>query len=151
MFKKIVTLFFVLLLIALCSEATLAVDDRIMFGIKVSQETVGATEDVLGGSYLSLSPLISLNDKFSLNLKYSTNLAPETFTDHLLMINPQINFIRKRQIGSSGGDQSYLGICYLKTVSNEYFGLTYCILCMGRGTTSSSQALLDMVPLPYLY
>lgn len=121
----------------------------IVFGLKCAPETIARTADINGGSYFYLNSVISINPTFSLNLKYSTDLAPRTFSDHLFSVTPQ--FVIKtistyeREIA-----QMYLGLTYLRSTDNNYFGIKYCPWAIGRGIPNED-VIIELIPISFLY
>lgn len=144
--KKTMVIVVILLLSFTFSHQVLATtqgkDDGVVYGVKFSLETISKTNDINGGGYFFINPVISFNDKFSLNLRYSTDLSPNTFSDHIISITPQFY-----KAYSKNNLIMYIGLTYLRSSDDNYFGIKFCPLTTGR----EDGVMIDVLPISYLY
>lgn len=156
--KKIIPFVLVVLLSLVVTHSVLADssfradDDRVVkFGLKISQETVSQTDDINGGSYLFINPLISFGPKFSLHFKYSTDLAPLSFSDGLFSITPQFVLKNSASSGDTPDSQMSLGLTYLKSKNGNYYGVKFCPFAFDRGLPDNDGVIIEMFPFSFLY
>ena len=146
MVLKKATQFIVLILLFLYLTSPVYANSKIaenkgtLFGLRFSIETISQTNDINGGSYFYLNPIVTFNQRFSINLRYSTNIAPWKFSDHLFSITPQFNYNLKRK------DQYYFGPTCLITKDNAYYGLKFAPFF-----THNEKMVLEMMPISFLY
>jgi hypothetical protein len=139
-----------LILILIVTVPVFAVDEDYHFGIQMLQESISKADGISGGSYLSLGAAFSFNPKFTINVKYAWNTAPESFSDHLISLEPQYTF------GKPGSPlNSNLSLVYLKNMDqtdSAYYGLRWCPISSGRYTfTQNAKMTIELFPVGYLY
>ena len=146
--KKILLIGLFLLFVS--AGPVFAVDEDYHFGFQILQESISKTDGISGGSYLYLGPSFSFSPKFALNVKYASNISPESFTDHLLSVEPQYTF------GDPAGPvHSAFSLVYLtnlKQSHSNYYGIRFCPISSGRSVFSPNVKMtFEFFPIGYLY
>jgi hypothetical protein len=123
-------------------------DDGFKFGLKFSFPAISKSDDINGGSYLNLSSVLSFNQNASFSIGYMTDLAPYLCSDKLISATQQF-IIKKNNMGTSNSQMS-LGITYLKSSKDDYYGLKFTPFLSDRAE-SYKDISISLFTIGYLY
>lgn len=143
------------LIIGLClilawAAPAFAVDEDYHFGIQMLQESISKAKDISGGSYLFLGTSFSFNPKIAINAKYAWNVAPDSFTDHLVSLEPQYTFGKPE--ASLHANISFVYLTNLDQKDSQYYGVRFCPFSSGRSAfTQNFKLSMEFLPVGYLY